>query len=35
MYEEIVVEVHSGEGGQDPRLFIRDLARAYQKFASQ
>jgi protein subunit release factor A len=35
MYGEIVVEVHSGEGGQDSKLFIHDLAGAYKKFASQ
>ncbi len=35
MYEELVIEVHSGEGGQDSKLFIRDLAGAYTKFASQ
>ncbi len=35
MYEELVVEIHSGEGGQDSKLFIHDLAAAYIKFASQ
>ena len=35
MCKEIVVEVHSGEGGQDSKLFIQDLAKAYTKYASQ
>lgn len=35
MCEEIVVEIHSGEGGQDSKLFIHDLANAYKKFAGK
>lgn len=35
MSEEIIVEIHSGEGGLDSKLFIRDLAAAYEKFASK
>ena len=30
---EIVLEIHSGEGGQDSKLFIHDLATAYSKYA--
>lgn len=27
-----VVEVRAAEGGEDSKLFVKDLAQAYQKF---
>ncbi len=31
--EEIIIEIHAGEGGDDSKLFIYDLAAAYAKYA--
>ena len=28
-----VIEVRAAEGGEDSRLFVKDLAQAYVKFA--
>lgn len=29
-----IIELRSAEGGEDSQLFVADLARAYQKLAS-
>ena len=31
---ELIIEIHAGEGGQDAKLFIYDLAKAYVKYAN-
>lgn len=28
---KVCIEIHSGEGGQDSRLFVQDMALAYIK----
>lgn len=30
-----VIEIRSAEGGQDSKLFVKDLAKAYMKFSSK
>jgi protein subunit release factor A len=30
-----VIEVRAAEGGEDSKLFARDLAQAYKKFAER
>jgi len=29
------IEIHAGEGGQDAKLFIHDMAHAYRKYAQR
>jgi len=33
--ESIVLEIRSGEGGQDSRLFAADMAKMYVSYASR
>jgi protein subunit release factor A len=30
-----IIEVRAAEGGEDSKLFVRDLAQAYKKFAER
>ncbi len=30
-----VIEIHSAEGGEDSKLFVKDLAQAYRKYAAR
>lgn len=30
-----VIEVRAAEGGEDSKLFVKDLAQAYKKFAER
>jgi protein subunit release factor A len=30
-----IVEIRAAEGGEDSKLFVKDLAQAYRKFAER
>jgi protein subunit release factor A len=30
-----VIEIRAAEGGEDSKLFVRDLAQSYKKFAER
>jgi protein subunit release factor A len=30
-----VIEIRAAEGGEDSKLFVRDLAQAYKRFAER
>jgi protein subunit release factor A len=32
---EKIIEIRAAEGGEDSKLFVRDLAKAYQKLAQR
>ncbi len=31
----MIIEIRPGEGGDDAKLFMQDLARTYEKYLSQ
>lgn len=35
MKQTYVIEIRAAEGGEDSRLFTRDLAQSYQKLANK
>lgn len=35
VFSSIILEIHAGAGGNDSKLFIEDLAQAYQKYSAR